>query len=170
MRQDRNTGYSLERFVADDAAELVVLQRCCWVPEAILNQRLDIPALLETAADVLEWTHTWTTLCLRRRGRLVGAVRAQATSGQAWEIGRLMVAPDLTGQGIGRWLLERAEGLAPESISQFILFTGAKSARNIRIYERAGYQICKPPAEASEHIDGTVFLAKSATGGTDAQD
>ncbi len=152
---------ALTPFVESDLAELVVLQRCCWVQEAILNNTLSIPALHESAADVLEWTATWIVLCVRRGGRLVAAVRARA-AGDAWEIGRLMVAPDLAGQGVGRWLLEHAEGLAPATVSRFILFTGHFSTRNIRLYQRAGYQLCEPPPEASGHIQGAVFLAKSA--------
>lgn len=160
---DHDSEYILSPFMESDVAELVVLQRCCWVPEAILNNNLNIPALHETAADVLNWTTTWSTLCLRRDGRLVGAVRGQSTPDGAWELGRLMVAPDLEGQGIGRWLLATAEDLAPDSTTRFTLFTGENSARNIRIYQRAGYKLCEPPSDASEHIAGIVFLSKPAT-------
>lgn len=34
---------ALTPFVESDLAELVVLQRCCWVQEAILNKTLNIP-------------------------------------------------------------------------------------------------------------------------------
>lgn len=147
-------------FVESDLAELVVLQRCCWVQEAILNNTLSIPALHESAADVLEWTASWRVLCVRREDRLVTAVRARPT-GDAWEIGRLMVAPDLAGRGVGRWLLGRAEALAPATVSSFILFTGRFSTRNIRLYQRAGYQLSEPTGEASGHIQDAVFLTKS---------
>ena len=50
----------------------------------------------------------WTTLVLRSGGRLVGAVRAHLV-GDTWDIGRLMVAPDLQGRGIGRLLLDAIE-------------------------------------------------------------
>ena len=132
-------GAELRRAVQGDAAELLVLQRCCWVAEAIANDTLDIPALHETLDDVRQWLAEWTTWCVRRRGRLVGGVRAHR-DGDAWEIGRLMVAPDLSGQGLGRWLLGRAEAEAPADVKVISLFTGAKSARNIAIYERAGFR------------------------------
>lgn len=159
-----DTEYTLAQFVDRDVSELVVLQRCCWVSEAIINDNLNIPALHESAADVLEWATTWSTLCLRRGSRLVGAVRAQSTPDGAWDIGRLMIAPDLEGLGLGRWLLARAEGLAPESVTRFILFTGENSTRNIRIYQRAGYELCDPPQDASDHVPGAVYLAKPAAG------
>src|SRR6516162_2636176 len=88
---------------SEDAAELLVLQRCCWVAEAIANDTLDIPALHETLDDVRQWLGEWTTWCVHRSGRLIGAVRAHR-EGRAWEIGRLMVAPDVEGHGLGRWL------------------------------------------------------------------
>ena len=88
----------------EDAAELLVLQRCCWVDEALANDTLDIAALHETLDDVRAWLDEWSTWCVRIAGRLVGAVRARRF-GESWEIGRLMVAPDMGGQGLGRWLL-----------------------------------------------------------------
>lgn len=153
---------ALAPFVEGDLAELVVLQRCCWVQEAILNNTLVIPALHESAAEVLGWTTKWVVLCVRRRGRLVAAVRARP-DGDSWEIGRLMVAPDLAGQGIGRWLLGRAEGLAPTTVSSFTLYTGRDSIRNIRLYQRAGYHLVEPPAGADGHIQGAVLLVKPTT-------
>ena len=40
-----------------------------------------------------------------------------------------MVAPDLQGQGLGRVLLEAVEAAAPADADDFVLFTGAGSAR-----------------------------------------
>jgi ribosomal protein S18 acetylase RimI-like enzyme len=108
------------------------------VDEAITNETLDVPALHETLDDVRQWIDEWTTWCVRLAGRLVGAVRARQ-EGTTWEIGRLMVAPDLSGRGLGRWLLSLAETAAPDDVDVIALFTGAKSARNIALYERAGF-------------------------------
>jgi tRNA (guanine37-N1)-methyltransferase len=132
-------GGELRRATADDAAELLVLQRCCWVDEAIANDTLDIPALHESLDDVQAWLADWPTWCVRVDGRLVGAVRAHR-DGSSWEIGRLMVAPDLAGRGLGRWLLRHAEEQAPDDVETIALFTGARSDRNIAMYERAGFR------------------------------
>lgn len=161
----RELEYTLKTFTESDAAELAVLQRCCWVPEAVLNDTLKIPALHETVDDVLRWPESWQTLCLRRGDRLVGAVRGQSTGDGSWEIGRLMVAPDLASQGLGRWLFKAGEGLAPAETTRFVLFTGVKSERNIRVYQQAGYEICEPPSDISAHVGGTVFLARPTTAG-----
>ncbi len=142
-----------------DAAELLVLQRCCWVAEAIANDTLDIPPLHESLADVRAWIGEWTVLTVRDGTRLVGAVRGRLV-GDTWEIGRLMVAPDLAGRGLGRRLLEQAERLAPSETTTFELFTGARSARNIDLYERAGYRVVESSAVPPGHISGAVVLRK----------
>ena len=138
-------GSVVGRAVTADAAELLVLQRCCWVQEAIANETLDIPALHESLDDVRAWIDDWSTWCVRVGGRLVGAVRARQ-EGPAWDIGRLMVAPDLAGRGLGRWLLRFAEAQAPDGVDTIVLFTGARSVRNIAMYERAGFRRTGAPA------------------------
>ncbi|WP_232661924.1 GNAT family N-acetyltransferase [Pseudonocardia sp. TRM90224] len=154
-------GFVVARATAADAPELVVLQRCCWVTEAILNDTLAIPALHETLDEVAAWIerlHVWT---VRANGRLVAAVRAGA-DGERWEIGRLMVAPDQRGGGLGRWLLRYAEEAAPAGTRTIALFTGSKSERNLRMYRAAGYDLqAAPEAELGAHIVGAVFLAKA---------
>lgn len=139
-----------------DVAEVLVLQRCCWVQEAVANDMLDIPALHETVEDVAGWLPSWQAWCVRRQGRLVAAVRAQA-EGTTWEIGRLMVAPDLAGQGLGSWLLDYAERQAPTGTTTYSLFTGVHSHRNLALYRRAGY-VVRPDADAPA---GAVALTKS---------
>ncbi|MFC7496147.1 MULTISPECIES: GNAT family N-acetyltransferase [unclassified Nocardioides] len=99
-----------------------------------------IPALQETHDDVRAWLVRDTVLVARSAGRLVGAVRA-SLDGESWEVGRLMVAPDLAGRGLGRALLERIEALAPPAATTYALFTGAGSTRNQRMYKKAGYRL-----------------------------
>jgi GNAT superfamily N-acetyltransferase len=121
----------------EDAPEVLVLQRCCWVTEAIANATLDIPPLHEDLAEVRSWIHTaWV---LRDGPRLVGGVRATLNDG-GWHIGRLMVAPDRRGEGLGGRLLRHAEAQAPEQAGRFALFTGARSTDNLAMYEHVGYR------------------------------
>jgi tRNA (guanine37-N1)-methyltransferase len=139
--------------VPGDAAELYVLQLACWVQEMHDNPGVEIPALNETIDDLLAWLPDWTVLVLRRAGRLVGAARARR-DGDAWDIGRLMVAPDLQGQGLGRFLLTEIEAVAPADVTSYSLFTGAGSQRNQRMYKRAGYRL------RGEIEPGVVLLTK----------
>lgn len=153
---------TLRPAVPADAAELCVLQRCCWVSEAIVNDTLAIPALHESVDDVGGWLDSHQVWVLHHQRRLVGAVRAHR-NGTLWEIGRLMVAPDLEGRGLGRRLLAHAERQAPSDIRAFVLFTGAHSHRNQRMYIAAGYRTAEAPADQlRRHIVGAVYLHKPA--------
>lgn len=154
---DSRTEYA----IPSDVAELVVLQRCCWVQEAIANDTFDVPALHETAGEVADWVAEWTTLVVRRRGRLIAAVRGRR-DGTSWQVGRLMVVPDLTGGGVGSALLRLIEEQAPADIDRFVLFTGGRSRRNVRTYERAGYELSASTPHVPGHITGAVFMVKSA--------
>ena len=144
--------------VPADAGEVLTLQRACWTQEALANPDVSIPALGESLDDVRAWLTRDTVLLARRAGRLVGGVRASARplddGGAAWDVGRLMVAPDLQGQGLGRVLLERIEAAAPPGTTSYELFTGAASARNLRMYAKAGYR------RAGEVAPGVVRLVR----------
>ena len=59
-----------------------------------MNERLDIPALHETLDEVRAGIPTAGVWTVRLGRRLVGGVRGQR-HGTDWDIGRLMVAPDL---------------------------------------------------------------------------
>jgi NAD(P)H-dependent FMN reductase/GNAT superfamily N-acetyltransferase len=153
-------GTYARRLTPDDAPQVTVLQRCCWVDEAVLNDRLDIPALHESLTDVRDWLTDWHTTGIWLDGRLVGMVRFR-TDGTDMFLGRLAVVPDLRGQGLGRWLLRATEAAATEQgLHRILLFTGAKSLRNIDLYGSEGYQPAPLPCP-----EGTVSLAKDLLGG-----
>ena len=150
-------GREIRLAIPSDAGELFTLQRACWVQEQQANPGVEIPALQESLADVTAWLATDTVLVAHAAGRLVGAVRArqhQGENGPVWDIGRLMVAPDLQGTGLGRVLLEQIEALAPATTTSFELFTGAGGERNQRIYRKAGDRL------RGEVAPGVVRLTK----------
>ncbi|MCK1796697.1 GNAT family N-acetyltransferase [Streptomyces sp. XM4193] len=146
-------GSYARRLRPDDAHEVTVLQRCCWTEEAIANDTLAIPALHESPADVRDWLGGWHTTGLWRHGRLLGMVRTRR-DGADLHVGRLAVAPDLRGRGVGRWLLRAAES-AGGDCARIVLTTGAASHRNLSLYRRQGY-VPLPDV----HGDGVVGLVK----------
>lgn len=130
-----------------------MLQRGVWVQEAIENDTLDIPALRESLDDVRRGIEQQQTWVVRDGARLVATVRGRVVDGGSWEVGRLGVVPDLAGRGLGRFLLGWIERQAPAGIRSLRLFTGALSARNIRMYGAAGYVL-------QETRDGVAHLVK----------
>ena len=141
-----------------DAGELLTLQRACWVSEARANDTHDIPPLVESVDDVTQGMRDWQTWVVREGGRLVASVRARShpEDDSTWQIGRLMVAPDLQGRGLGMALLAHAEAQAPSGTAAYWLNTGSDSDRNLRSYRKAGYRV--QPGEGT--FPGTVDLLK----------
>jgi tRNA (guanine37-N1)-methyltransferase len=123
-----------------DAGELLTLQRACWVQEAVANDALALPTLHESVDDMATAISSQPVWIVRVDGRILGSVRARLV-GESWEIGRLMVAPDLQGKGLGRVLLAHAEAAVPPGATTYNLFTGAASEANLRRYKRAGYRV-----------------------------
>ena len=148
-------GEEVRPAVPADAGELLTLQRACWWQEQQANPDAWVPALHESLDDVRRWLPEWTVLVLRRAGRLVAAARARL-EGDVWEVGRLMVAPDLQGQGLGRHLLQAIEAAAPAEAASYSLYTGAGSVDNHRFYKRAGYRMRGPDPD----VAGAVTMTK----------
>ena len=150
--------------VPADAGELYTLQRACWLQEMEANPGVVIPALRESLDDVRRGLGEWTVRVVREpsSGRLVGAVRGKVDSHGEWDIGRIMVAPDLQGRGLGRALLELVEELAPDDVTTYVLFTGAGSVDNQRMYKKAGFRL-RPDRRAP--TGAVVMTKKAATSG-----
>ncbi|TWE13132.1 tRNA (guanosine(37)-N1)-methyltransferase TrmD [Rudaeicoccus suwonensis] len=147
-----------------DIGELLTLTHACWLKEGIANQTLDIPAQHETVASLTASLGDWTTYTARLHGRLVGSVRGMlqappsaTSSGDAtdWRIGRLMVAPDLHGRGLGRWLLGHIQQVAPPAAASYSLIAGVDSEANLRMYRKAGFKVLGPSDEP-----GALILIK----------
>jgi GNAT superfamily N-acetyltransferase len=147
-------GSYARRLTPDDAPEVTVLQRCCWVDEAVVNETMAVPALHESLDQVGDWLATWHTTGIWLDGRLLGMVRTRHIDTD-WHIGRLAVVPDLRGHGLGRWLLHTAEAAADPDCHRILLVTGAKSLRNIDPYHSEGYQ-----SVSLAGPDGTTCLTK----------
>lgn len=138
-----------------DAGEVLTLQRAAFVSEAQIYGSADMPPLTQTLGEVEAELRSTSGLAARIDGRLVGAIRYTEAEGVLL-IGRIAIAPDVQGQGVGRALLEAAE--RSSSAAEAELFTGSLSEANIRLYESCGYE----EADRVPQGDGTdqVFLRK----------
>lgn len=134
-----------------DSGEMLTLQRAAYVTEAQLYGDLHLPALVQTLAELRTEVAAHGGLVAREGPRMVGAVRLRL-DGDVLHIGRLTVAPDRQGSGIGTRLLAAAEAAAPAV--RAALFTGHRSEANLRLYRRSGYaEVRREPVH-----DGLVLV------------
>ncbi|MEU7769998.1 GNAT family N-acetyltransferase [Micromonospora taraxaci] len=124
-----------------DAGEILTVQRAAYLTEAQHYADPFLPPLTETLDEVVAvLTGSGVVLAARRGHRLVGSVRAHLVEDTA-HVGRLSVAPDQQGRGVGARLLTAIEETYAGQVARFTLFTGADSARNLQLYQRHGYRI-----------------------------
>ena len=122
-----------------DAGEVLTLQRAAFVQEALIYGTPEMPPLTQTL-DELQAELIDNLGCVALAGtRIVGAVRARR-DGELLLVGRLVIAPDQQGLGIGTRLLAAVEerGRAAGA-TEAELFTGSLSEANLRLYQREGY-------------------------------
>jgi tRNA (guanine37-N1)-methyltransferase len=125
-----------------DAGELWTLQRAAYLEEGARHGTFALPPLTETLDELRDALapNAATVLVAEQAGRLVGSVRGEVRDQDAWYVGRLMVAPDRQGQGLGTMLMDRIEALAPVGTRVLRLVTGLLSESNVAFYRRRGYR------------------------------
>ncbi|MGC4771492.1 GNAT family N-acetyltransferase [Micromonospora sp. DT44] len=127
--------------VVADAGEILTVQRAGYLSEAQHYREPFLPPLTETLDEVGAVLAGPDIVLVARSGhRLVGSVRAHLV-GDTAHVGRLAVAPDQQGRGVGARLLTAIEEACAGRAARFALFTGADSARTLALYQRYGYRI-----------------------------
>lgn len=150
--------FDVSRAALPDAEHVLALQKLAYRSEAILYNDWSLPPLMQTIDSLREEFVTAVVLKAVMDGRLVGSVRAK-TVGDTCAIGRLVVDPHWQRRGIGSSLLEAIEQ-AFENVRTFELFTGSRSAGNIRLYQRHGYRVTRTQPLSPDVA--LVFLTKHA--------
>jgi len=132
---------TITRAEAADAEAILALQKLAYESEAQLYQNWNLPPLTQTLDSLREEFAEAVILKAVQGGRILGSVRARLEAGIA-HVGRLIVAPEYQRRGIGSCLLDAIEAECVEA-QKFCLFTGSKSAGNLRLYQRHGYRITR---------------------------
>lgn len=125
----------------DDVGELLTLRRAAFVTEAQLYNDPHLPALTQTLEELTEDLKDPEVITLGawRGHRMVGTIRV-GLEGDKANLGRLAVAPDVQGHGIGTKLLFAVLGHLPETTKEVWVFTGQNSKHNISLYNEAGFE------------------------------
>jgi ribosomal protein S18 acetylase RimI-like enzyme len=126
---------------AEDAGEILTLQRAAYQSEAVLYHDPALPPLVQTLPELVE--ELAGSVCLKAvvNHRIVGSVRGRV-DGRTGHVGRLIVAPDLQGNGIGTRLIVELERILGPEVDRYEIFTGDRSTGNIAYYTRMGYREC----------------------------
>ena len=142
-----------------DAGEVLTLQRAAFVSEALIYGDADMPPLTQTLEE-LQAELVENLGCVAVAGsRIVAAARAQR-DGDLLLIGRIAVAPDMQGAGLGSLILHAVEERGREAgAREAELFTGRLSEANLRLYTREGYR--ETERAGGETGEDQIFLRKN---------
>ncbi|MFH8249516.1 GNAT family N-acetyltransferase [Microbacterium sp. B2969] len=142
-----------------DAGQVLTIQRAAFVQEALIYDTVKMPALTQSLDELRAELLDNLGFVAELGTRIVGAVRAQRDA-DVLLVGRLVIAPDQQGRGLGSQLLDAVERRGRETgCREAELFTGSLSEANLRLYERHGYR----ETQRVEGDDGIeqVFLRKT---------
>lgn len=123
----------------EDLENILRLQKECYQTEAELYNDFNIPPLVQSLESVKE-DFTEGTLFLKgvKDGNILGSVRGFSRNGTAY-IGRLIVKKEFQNNKIGQRLMQAIESRL-DDCSRYELFTGHRSEKNIKLYQKLGYQ------------------------------
>jgi GNAT superfamily N-acetyltransferase len=128
----------IRRAAREDAEAILTIQRIAYQSEAALYPGHRLPPLRETLEELLAAFGDHLILAATDRGKTIGSARARIAEGTC-HVGRLSVHPERQGEGVGTALLTAIETLLPE-VERYELFTGGRSEKNLRLYEKLGYR------------------------------
>jgi GNAT superfamily N-acetyltransferase len=125
----------------DHAGELLTLRRAAFVTEAQLYDDPHIPPLTQTLTELREdlARDDVVTIGAWEGHRMIGSLRVEI-EGEKATLGRLAVAPDKQGRGIGTEMLFAVLPFLPEQTKEIWVFTGKDSKQNLAMYTKHGYE------------------------------
>lgn len=147
----------IQRAKPEDAGILLELQKEAYAAEARLYDDWTIAPLTETVEHLRDAIASAVVLTFAEDGVILGSVRGEAVA-DACRVGRLFVRPNRQGEGIGSALLSAIEAEFGNA-SRFELFTGSRSAGNLRLYRRHGYVVTGETSPSPKLT--LVFLEKA---------
>ena len=133
-----NVDIFIGRATIADLETILKMQHAAFLSEAELYNNYNIAPLTQTIDSIKEDYNNHLFLKAEINQKIVGSVRGRIT-GSDCQVGRLIVDPDFQNRGIGKKLMIAIEKEFSES-THYVLFTGSKSDKNIKLYESLGYK------------------------------
>ncbi|WP_092209959.1 GNAT family N-acetyltransferase [Desulfoluna spongiiphila] len=130
---------SIAKADVSDAFQIWKIQKSAFEGQAKIYNNYKLPPLIQTLESLKDEFEEKVFLKAEIDSKIVGSVRF-TVDGNEIDIERLIVDPNFQNQGVGTILMKRVEQIADKKVT-FKLFTGIKSSRNIRLYEKLGYTI-----------------------------
>ena len=128
----------IQRAVIEDAPEILALQKLAYRSEAEIYSDFSIQPLRQTLDDLKDEFQIYDIFKALQGNNLVASVRT-LVKGESCYVGKLMVNPAYQNQGIGYALMSYIEP-HNNTVKRFELFTGHRSVRNLRLYQKLGYR------------------------------
>lgn len=121
-----------------DLIAILNLQKECYQTEAELHNEYNIPPLTQTYDSIFE-EYKQGILFLKGvvDGQLIASVRGSIKDGTTY-IGRLIVKKEFQNNKFGQALMKEIETKL-KNCNRYELFTGFKSEKNLKLYEKLGY-------------------------------
>jgi ech hydrogenase subunit C len=149
----------IERAAAEDAPEILALQKIVYQNEAEIYNDFDLAPLKQSLQDLVREFDTTVFLKAVANGKIIGSVRARK-DGDTAHIGRLVVHPYFWRRGLGTRMVGRIEEAFPDA-SRFETFASHRSRHTMDLYQRLGYAEFRRE-RASEQRE-RVYLQKTRT-------
>jgi ribosomal protein S18 acetylase RimI-like enzyme len=154
--QQMDSKLEIRQASIDDAEEILKIQKEAYWKQGEIYQNFQIRPLTQTLDTLKDEFAEKTFLVALINGQVISSVRFWQQD-DIVQIERISVKPEVQNQGIGMMLLLELEKYCPQARA-FELFTGAKSLRNIHVYEKLGYVVTKKKDDGQGIL--TLYMRK----------
>ncbi len=138
-------------------AEILALQKVAFYDQGKLYDDYTIRPLLTTLEEISASYDDYLYLIIKEKGQILGSARARI-AGKTCHIENVIVHPAHQGEGLGTLLMQALEHEFPD-MERFELFTGKKSFKALKFYEKLGYRTFKE-LPAAGHEPDLVYMEK----------
>jgi len=129
----------IEDATEQDLDQILRLQKRAFHGQALIYNDFSLSPLTQTMDDLKKEFKQKAIYKVEQDGRIIASIRCYLKDNILY-IEKLIVDPDFQNRGIGTGIMREVETRYSHIVDRFSLFTGDKSASNIRLYKKLGYK------------------------------